>query len=132
MQFIKLMTFAFALATSSIVVMTPAPVQADLAPPTASQRLLGAWFSRSARPGPAGAEISLLAIGSPLLRARLVGGGTYMAEERDVITSVNDQPVQNDLELDSRLRDMSSGQEVKLGIVDVRTRKTVYVWVKLR
>ncbi|MDI1436480.1 PDZ domain-containing protein [Polyangium sorediatum] len=124
------MTFAFALATSSLLGMPPAPAQANIVIPLSSQ-LLGAEFDTRARPGREGAPILTLHSLSPLLRARLVGGGTYIAEAGDIITSVNDRRVLNEAGLAARLRGMSSGDEVKLGIVDVRTGRTVHVWVKL-
>ena len=130
MQFIRPMTFACALATSSILVMPPAPAQADIVMPFRS-RALGAEFAPTLRPDQEGAKISILHSLSPLLRTRLVGGGIYIAEVGDIITSVNDRRVRNEGELESRLRGTSSGDEVKLGIVDVRTGKTVHVWVKL-
>ncbi|MDC3957562.1 hypothetical protein KEG38_27135 [Polyangium jinanense] len=131
MRFIKPMTFAFVLATSSILVMPPATARADVILPS-SIYALGADFDSSARPGLEGAEIRSLHFLSPLLRARIVGGGTYIAEVGDIITSVNDRRVFDHYDLATRLRGLSSGSNVKLGIVDIRSGRTVQVWVTLR
>lgn len=132
MRFIRPMAFAFVLATSGILVTPPSTARADIIMPPSSNYALGADFAASARPGLAGAEIRNLHFLSPLLRTRVVGGGTYIAEVGDIITSVNDRAVLNQYELAKRLQGLSSGMNVKLGIVDVRTGKTVHVWVKLR
>ncbi|MDI1482977.1 hypothetical protein [Polyangium sp. y55x31] len=132
MRFIRPMTFAFALATSGVFVMPSATARADIIIPPSSNYALGADFASSARPGLAGAEIRSLHFLSPLLRTSIVGGGTYIAEVGDIITSVNDRPVLDQYGLARRLQGLSSGTKVKLGIVDVRTGKTVKVWVTLR
>ncbi|MDI1447223.1 hypothetical protein [Polyangium sp. 6x1] len=132
MQFVKTMMFAFALATSSVLGMLPATAQSDIVIPSLSSYALGADFDSSARPGLEGAEIRSLHFLSPLLRTRMVQGGTYIAEVGDIITFVNDRRVRDSFDLTSRLRGFSSGSNVRLGIVNVRTGRTVHVWVKLR